>query len=1546
MRNAVVQILSRPSQIPPSSNRHRQIIKKLQSYKSLIFIKADKGSHTVVLDRSDYLSKMTDILQDNTTFSSISPQENLALTKSFRKALCEMKKSSIITPDQFALFTSCLDREAYIYGLPKIHKPGVPLRPIIAYHLSQAYSVAKFLVSFLFPLMKDHPNTYSITHPPSFIEDLLNLQPPPLHSMVSFDVTSLYLSLPHSLIADKLQSFLITNNIDTQTASHVLQLASLCLSICTFTFNKQFYKQTRGTPMGSPLSSIISEIVMGSLDTWINQALPSDIYYWRRYVDDIFCIIKTDSLQLTYSTLHDFNPHIKFTYETEIDSVLPFLDILIIRTPQSFHTSVFHKKHIPPQYTHFSSNSPISFKINTVRTLTKRMFTHCSLPIFKTIERSRIHSLLTTAGYPIDFIEKHTFDPRVHRTTTIHRATCWLPFSPAAVSISRVLRPYGIKVLYNSPPNLATILRHHITKSDKPTLPINSTGAVYSIQCLDCPTSYVGETGRTTGIRISEHRRNIRNKDPKSLIFTHIAQTGHIFDLDHPQSFLGAVNVYNKFIPDYARLRAPLNKLLKKDTKWQWDNKLQQAFTALKERLTRKPVLHLYQDGLPCRLYCDAFTQGIAGILKQVHPDGKIHSTQYYNTSVAVDVNGLHTIRRKGVNRIIIPEALQHSLMNQVHSEYNHPGISQMTRLISTQYYWKGMVKSIQKFVNSCHTCQIIKRPKDKPYGTLGQIPPPQQPFDLISIDTISGFSKYGHSKTYLHVIVDHLTRYAWAFPSKSTSTLTYIQTLKKVLQQGSPKRLLSDRAPAFTSEKFRKFLLSRGIQPLLTTSNNPQANGLIERLNATITGKLRLLYLENPKTSWTKLIKQVVQIYNQSPHTVTGFPSIFLMFNSIPPELKNHYNPFPDVQKARQLASSRTQLKHERDKQRYDKGHQAPHFEIGDLVLVKNYKHPDTGKLAPYFTAPYCSLAGPAPYCSLAGPAPYCSLAGPAPYCSLAGPAPYCSLSPRFNSLTLQCSHWLTIVSWRLLIGSSLVLLDSDWRQLQIPSTPANSLLQLRISPTTAIARFHATSFPSIANHLPKSNPASIILSKLNSYHLDLNFTYEKETNNSLPFLDVKIMRIENKFQTTVQYKPSFNPDYIRLSSYCPLSHKINTVKTLTKRVHSHCSLQTFKTEETQNILRNIKTCQYPLSFILRHFHSPSEMRNPPVYKSICSIPYSPDECRDELIRCSRCGLNVQSGFRRECIARKNETCWMYHRDGERVMPTPVRADLKLAEFPLKMILVKDAQKFQRTDENVQKITDLIKENPRTTLLELEQDTGISKTTIGRIDMLEMTRTDPEWKDKIITGYETWVIGYHPETKHQSAEWRCQGKRFEKKRPEKWTNGGWILHHDNARPHTAHLMTSFLAKNGTQILLQPPYFPDIAPNDFFLFPKLKAVLKGRHFDTRDDIIEKSPLALKSIPKEAYKNCFDNWEKRWRWLVHFDYPKRRATCGYPGPGLIIDGQVEYSWREDYAVYLVGLARSGILLAATTEQKYHRGGLLKTIDTFEPSIARKTAAIRQ
>ena len=69
------------------------------------------------------------------------------------------------------------------------------------------------------------------------------------------------------------------------------------------------------------------------------------------------------------------------------------------------------------------------------------------------------------------------------------------------------------------------------------------------------------------------------------------------------------------------------------------------------------------------------------------------------------------------------------------------------------------------------------------------------------------------------------------------------------------------------------------------------------------------------------------------------------------------------------------------------------------------------------------------------------------------------------------------------------------------------------------------------------------------------------------------------------------------------------------------------------------------------------------------------------------------------------------------------------------------------------------------------------------------------------------------------------------RKRPEKWRDGDWILHHDNAPAHTSHLVQQFLAKHGTAQLQQPPYSPDLAPCDFFLFPRLKKVLKGHRFD-------------------------------------------------------------------------------------------------------------------
>ena len=75
--------------------------------------------------------------------------------------------------------------------------------------------------------------------------------------------------------------------------------------------------------------------------------------------------------------------------------------------------------------------------------------------------------------------------------------------------------------------------------------------------------------------------------------------------------------------------------------------------------------------------------------------------------------------------------------------------------------------------------------------------------------------------------------------------------------------------------------------------------------------------------------------------------------------------------------------------------------------------------------------------------------------------------------------------------------------------------------------------------------------------------------------------------------------------------------------------------------------------------------------------------------------------------------------------------------------------------------------------------------------------------------------------------------------------------------------MNEFVAKNATYNIEQPPYSSDMAPADFFLFPKLKLSLRGTRFQLIADIKENSLQELKSIPENAFKKCLHDWLIRW-----------------------------------------------------------------------------------
>ena len=70
--------------------------------------------------------------------------------------------------------------------------------------------------------------------------------------------------------------------------------------------------------------------------------------------------------------------------------------------------------------------------------------------------------------------------------------------------------------------------------------------------------------------------------------------------------------------------------------------------------------------------------------------------------------------------------------------------------------------------------------------------------------------------------------------------------------------------------------------------------------------------------------------------------------------------------------------------------------------------------------------------------------------------------------------------------------------------------------------------------------------------------------------------------------------------------------------------------------------------------------------------------------------------------------------------------------------------------------------------------------------------------------------------------------QRIRQKKADLWKDHLWILHHDNAPSHKAIIVNEFLAKNSTNIIEQPPYSLDMAPADFFPFPKTQ-IITSRH---------------------------------------------------------------------------------------------------------------------
>lgn len=268
------------------------------------------------------------------------------------------------------------------------------------------------------------------------------------------------------------------------------------------------------------------------------------------------------------------------------------------------------------------------------------------------------------------------------------------------------------------------------------------------------------------------------------------------------------------------------------------------------------------------------------------------------------------------------------------------------------------------------------------------------------------------------------------------------------------------------------------------------------------------------------------------------------------------------------------------------------------------------------------------------------------------------------------------------------------------------------------------------------------------------------------------------------------------------------------------------------------------------------------------------------------------------------------------------------------------------RTDDNVERVRQMVRGDRRLTVRMIASELAVNHDCVWKIitedlgmrkicakmvpkllnddqkerrmevcqDILECIDTEPDLLQRVITGDESWIFEYDPETKRQSLQWKSPGsprpvkarqsrsqiklmlivffdvrgivhmeflpqgttvnqhvyrevlrrllRSVREKRRELWGANSWLLHHDNAPAHNALSIRQFLAERNVTVLDQPPYSPDLAPCDFFLFPKLKEVIKGVRFPDVDDIRRAVTTELRRIPEESFQGCMLAWQQR------------------------------------------------------------------------------------
>jgi len=263
-------LCNQPKHFSNLSRHELRALSDLRKNKDIIIKKADKNSGIVITNRSDYETKVYNMLHDPLVYKKLVTDDTCEVKKKSDTLLRDLHIKNFNNEKQIRNITCYEAKCPVFYGIPKIHKKENPLRPIVSQINGPTYKINQYIhlllevgereIPFLFKdttaflqIIEAHKNTTQNT------------------ILVTMDVVSLYTNIPQdeaiNYICEHYQETLHkwslykvkVHPVDTKTLQQLLQLM---LTNCTFEFNGQYFSQLYGTPMGAPASVRIANIFM------------------------------------------------------------------------------------------------------------------------------------------------------------------------------------------------------------------------------------------------------------------------------------------------------------------------------------------------------------------------------------------------------------------------------------------------------------------------------------------------------------------------------------------------------------------------------------------------------------------------------------------------------------------------------------------------------------------------------------------------------------------------------------------------------------------------------------------------------------------------------------------------------------------------------------------------------------------------------------------------------------------------------------------------------------------------------------------------------------------------------------------------------------------------------------------------------------------------------------------------------------------------------------------------------------------------------------